>query len=199
MFFSAENIFSWLLAYRYIMLFPIMVIEGPIITIIAGFFSSTGIFNFALAYAIIVAGDLAGDTIYYALGRWGRAGFIDRWGHRFGLSYDRIMKLEKHFGNHTGKTLIAGKITHAIGSFILVAAGVARVSYWKFLWFNFLSTVPKSLAFMLLGYYFGSAFMRLNSYVTLGSLVLVAFFAIILLTVFLMKKLGKRIDNQLIQ
>jgi len=39
------QIVNWLLAYKYLLLFPIAVIAGPIITVIGGFLSSLGYFN----------------------------------------------------------------------------------------------------------------------------------------------------------
>jgi membrane protein DedA with SNARE-associated domain len=182
MIFSLDQIIGWLLVYKYFILFPVVVIEGPIITIIAGFLSSLELLNPFLVYAVVVAADLIGDFIYYAIGRWGRENFINKWGKYIGLSAAKIIKLESHFEKHTRKTLIFGKISHAFGAPILVAAGVAKIPFWEFIWFNFLATLPKSLIFLLIGYYFGQAYVRLNKYLdyfTIGLLVLAILILII--------------------
>lgn len=109
MIFSLDQIIGWLVVYRYFILFPVMVLEGPIITIIAGFLSSLELLNPFLVYAVVVIADLFGDFVYYAIGRWGRKNFINKWGKYIGLSAAKIIRLESHFEKHTRKTLIFGK------------------------------------------------------------------------------------------
>ena len=195
MIFSLDQIIGWLLVYKYFILFPVMVVEGPIITIIAGFLSSLELLNPFLVYAVVVAADLAGDFIYYAIGRWGRESFINKWGKYIGLSASKIIRLESHFEKHTRKTLIFGKISHAFGAPILVAAGVAKIPFWEFIWFNFLATLPKSLIFILIGYYFGQAYVRLDKYLdylTIGAIVLAI---IILISYYLYNRFRTKFDK----
>ncbi len=158
------QLLSILIQYRYILLFPIAVFEGPIITMFAGLLVSLGYMNFWVAYAILVAGDVTGDVLYYALGRWGREGFVSKWGHYFGLYPERVERVEKHFEENGVRTLIIGKFTHAAGTVFLVAAGMAKMPLWRFIWVNFLGTLVKSMALMLVGYYFGQAIGSINSF-----------------------------------
>ena len=62
---SFDQSILWLVHYKYLALFPLTRVEGPIITVIMGFFSSLGYINFFFAYAIIVVGDLVGDAFHY--------------------------------------------------------------------------------------------------------------------------------------
>ena len=75
-----NNIINLLLHYKYLILLPLSVIEGPIITVIAGFFATMGIFNPYLVYTIAVVGDIFGDTLAYGIGRWGSVPFINHFG-----------------------------------------------------------------------------------------------------------------------
>ena len=43
--FLTTHVIPGLLQYKYVFLFPAVVIEGPIITIVAGFLASLGFFN----------------------------------------------------------------------------------------------------------------------------------------------------------
>lgn len=167
MFISLQNILNWLILYKYEVIFPVTVVEGPIVTVIAGFLASQGILNLYLTYLIIVAGDLTGDLLYYAIGRWGGIRFVQQWGHWFGIKEKQIKRLEKHYEKHSGKTLIIGKITHGVGSVILFTAGMARMSVWRFFWFNVIGTLPKSLLFLLIGYYFGESYKVIDTYLNL--------------------------------
>jgi membrane-associated protein len=139
-------------------LFPLTVVEGPSISSLAGFFCSLGYANLYLVFPIIVVGDLTGDCLWYAAGRWGRRGFGARWGKFFGITPERLLRIERHFEKHSGKTLVLGKLTHAVGSLVLVGAGVARVRPRRFIVFNLLATIPKSLVLLLVGYFFGQAY-----------------------------------------
>jgi membrane protein DedA with SNARE-associated domain len=177
--------------YKYLFLFPIVVIEGPIITVIAGLLISLGRINMFISYPLIVFADVMGDSIYYAIGFYGRLGFIERWGRFFGITKERVVKIENHFTNHTGKTLITGKLTHFAGAVILVAAGVAKVPYWRFVWYNFLPTIPKSLALLLVGYYFGKAYQQIDSYFNEIGLVVFVILAAVLTVYILIKKFRK--------
>ena len=158
-----DQAIAWLLHFRYLALFPIVVAEGPIATILAGFFCSLGYLNFILAYLIIVAGDITGDAAYYAIGRWGREKFIGRWGKYIGRPLERIDNIEKHFQKHGSKTLFIGKMAHGIGAIFLVAAGLVRMPFIKFISANFIATLFKSLILLLIGYFFGQAIVKINS------------------------------------
>lgn len=153
-----------IVGYQYLILFPLVVVEGPIVTVIAGFLTSINQLSFVIAYPLIVAADLVGDSLCYLLGRWGRVAFIERWGRYIGVTHDRIEQVKHHFDRHSGKTLLLGKLLHGIGTSFLVVAGMVRMSYFRFLLFNFIATVPKSLILFLIGYYFGKGISKINSF-----------------------------------
>ncbi len=164
MLFSFDQAIPWLTSYKYVALFPLAVIEGPIITVITGFFSSLGYINFFLAYVVIVSGDLAGDVIYYLAGRFGGRKFVDKWGKYLGIGENQIESLEKQFAKRGSKLLFIGKMSHGVGGAFLVAAGMIKMPFDKFLSANFLATLLKSAILLLIGYYFGHAFAAINSY-----------------------------------
>ncbi|HLD22258.1 MAG TPA: alpha/beta fold hydrolase [Patescibacteria group bacterium] len=195
MIFSFEQIIPWLLHYKYIVLFPLMIIEGPIVTIIVGFLSSLGYFHLSVVYGVIIIGDLVGDSLYYVFGRWGKETLIQRWGKYIGITEERVVYLEKHFENHSGKTLLFGKLAHGVGGAVLAAAGVAKTPYTRFLWYNFLGTIPKSLLLLLIGYYFGRTYVQLNTYLDYTAIMSVLLTVVFLLLYFVMMRVGKKQEN----
>ena len=82
----------------------------------------------------------------------------------FGYTEDRAKRLEAHFQKHPGKTYIFGKLAHGVGGAILVAAGMARVNFWNFLWWNTLATIPKTLILLSIGFYAGASYASINKY-----------------------------------
>ena len=193
---NTATVISWLLAYRYAILFPLVIMEGPIVTILAGFLASLGQFNLFICYPLIVAGDVLGDLFMYAQGRWGGKPAVERWGRRFGIKPEIIARLEEHFKKHPGKTLIFGKISHFFGGPVLIAAGMARMSLSEFLWFNFLATLPKSLFLLLLGFYFGKAYVKFDKFLTFAGWAAAALVALCLIAYFVIKKAGKKYLEQ---
>lgn len=189
---SFQQIIILLTAYKYLFLFPIVVVEGPIVTVIAGFLASTGQLNPFVAYGIVVVGDLTGDTVSYMIGRWGRRRFIERWGHYIGLTIERIQKIEQHFDRHTAKTIILGKLAYSLEMPFLVAAGLAKVPYRRFLFYTFIPTVPKSLLFLLIGYYFGRAYVEFSRYLNFTALAMVALALLLTLIYFIIRKASRK-------
>jgi membrane protein DedA with SNARE-associated domain len=167
---TLETVIQILQSYGLLLLFPIAVVEGPIATIIAGYLASRGYFNIYAVYFVVVLADLVGDTIWYLLGRFGHRLILMRWGPRFGVSEERLAALEKHFQVRGGRTLLIGKLSHAAGFMILLAAGASRMSFGTFIWYNILGTIPKSLFFLIIGYTFGYAYNQIDSYIFQASI-----------------------------
>lgn len=150
-----EASIAWLLAYKYLLLFPFAFVEGPIITIIAGSLAASGQIDFLLALVIILVADEAADTMYYFFGRFGRDRFLKRWGKYIGLGEKTMRRVDKHFLEHAGKTLIFGKLAFSFEIPFIVTAGIARYPYGKFILYMIIAAIPKSLGLMLIGYFFG--------------------------------------------
>jgi len=191
MFLSLPEITEWLMVYKYLLLFPITIVEGPIITVIAGFLVSIGVFNFFITYVIVVVGDVAGDVMWYFVGKSGRKRFLSKYGKFFGVSEVRIQKLEHFFGKHTKKTLVFGKFTQAFGFPILLAAGAARVNLRTFIFTNLFASIPKCLILLFAGFYFGQAYVQINDYLNIGSVVVLITGLVLVLGYFLIGKLTK--------
>ena len=187
-----QQIILLLTAHKYLFLFPVVVVEGPIITVIAGFLSSLGFLNIFIAYAVIVVGDIVGDIMFYAIGYYGRQKFVNRWGRFLGITSERVERLEKHFEKHAGKTLIVVKLSQGIGAVVLVAAGIARVPFRKFVWYNFIPTLPKSLILILIGYYSGESYVKISSYLDYAAIGTVIAAVIFIVIYFMMRKVSKK-------
>ena len=149
-------------AYGYVALLPLAVIEGPAVTVFAAFLAAQGLLDVGLVYVVVVLGDLLGDLMYYAGGRfllqrlvtW-RGAWAIRLRHRVGVLAQRVRA-------RAGAMLLFGKLTHSAGFAVLLAAGVAHVPIRRFLAYNLLGTLPKSLLFVVIGYWFGRLYIALQ-------------------------------------
>ncbi len=159
-------------------LLPLSIIEGPIVSVLAGYAAKLGVFRVVVAFAIVVLGDMVGDVILYFLGHRGLRRIPEKWLSRMGLVPERLAALSDHFAAQGGRTIILGKLTHSAGAAVLVAAGLAHMPFWKFLWYNLLGSVPKSAVLIALGYVLGEAATRLGPTITEGSLILLVLIAV---------------------
>jgi membrane protein DedA with SNARE-associated domain len=165
-----------LAVYGYAALLPLTAIEGPAVTVFAGFLAAQGLFDIAGVYAVAVLGDLIGDVMYYAVGRWAsrrwmvqpKANRRGRWAARL---HQRVSVLAPRIRTRAGAMLLFGKLTHSAGFAVLLAAGAARVDLRRFLAFNLLGTLPKVLVLVLLGYWFGRLYAAWQGDLRLAGLV----------------------------
>jgi membrane protein DedA with SNARE-associated domain len=141
----------------------------------------------------VVVGDLVGDSIYYMIGRKGRR-FIGRWGKYIGINEKRVEQIENHFKKHSAKTLIAGKLSQGVGAIILVAAGLAKMPFKEFIWYNLAATLPKSMILLLVGYYFGRAYVEWNSYLGYTTFIMIGLAVLLLAIYFIVKKTAKKYE-----
>jgi membrane protein DedA with SNARE-associated domain len=169
----SRQLFRFLISYKYAVIFPIATLEGPIITMISGFLVSLGVLSFFPTLLVVWAGDMLSDSLYYFLGRRGRP-FVERLKF-LRMSGERIAKIEQHYEKHPGKTFVISKVSYGVGSIFLVAAGIAKISYQKFLEYVAPLNLLRSAALMLIGYYLGKGVRYSGVYLeyyTIGVLVL---------------------------
>lgn len=153
------------------LLLPLAILEGPVVSVLAGWFSAIGLFDVRAAFAVMLAGDLLGDLLFYLMGRRGIAFMSRGWRRRLGLSAARVGAMVRHFRDHGFKTLVIAKLTHAAGAAALVAAGAARMPLLPFVLANIVAAVPKVAALMALGWVFGAAIDQVEGWLARFTLV----------------------------
>ena len=179
--------------YKYVLIFPVAVFEGPIISVISGFLVSLGFLNGLLTYIILVCGDLVGDSLYYAVGRyWGNSAWAKKVMRPLGYSENMEQIIENYFAKHKGKTLLLAKFSYGLGGASQVAAGIAKVNYYEFFLFSLLGTLPKSLILILIGFYAGSSYIKINSYLNSIAFVTVSVVVALIIGYIVLNKLAKK-------
>ncbi len=180
---STSDLLILLQDYGYFIVFPLAIIEGPIITIISGLLAHLGYFSFVVVYLVLVLSDMVGCTLYYLAGRyWRNLVWIKKYLNKWGYSENTEKFLEEHFRKHKIETIVIAKFSHGFGWMAHISAGVAKVNYFEFLIFNILSAIPKTLLLMSIGYYIGNSINKINGY--LGVISLTAIITVILIVLF---------------
>ena len=189
--FTPEALIALLNSWGLLLLFPLAVLEGPIVTILAGWLVRSAILPFWWTFLTLILADLAGDLILYGLGRGGARFLPRRWRHRMGLDDDRLTRLGAHFGARGGRTLVLTKLSHSLGIAVLPAAGVARMPVGAFLFWNLVGTLPKTFGFLGLGYFIGHAHSAIEGWLARAS-VAVAVLAVVGAWVYLRRRKAAR-------
>src|SRR3989338_2501091 len=181
-----------LLTYKYLIIVPLAIIEGPIVSVLCGFLVTLGVFNIFVVFAIMVLGDIIGDGIYYYIGYSGK-----RFLPYFKISDEKLEKAETYFRENHKKGIFASKIVYGLGTAGLVAAGVLHVPYKKYFKTCALFSLAQSAIMLTIGIFFGSAYVviekYLNYYAAIASVV-----ALIVILFMIIRKYKKKISQKII-
>lgn len=160
-----QNIFHFLKLYGYWLMLPLMVVEGPVATLISAMLSSLGAFNVFVVLFFSVLGDIVGDVVFYALGYKFGMGFVRSVGKYMGITEKLVLRMEKYFVLHGGKTIFAVKSTTGLCWATFVAAGIVKMDFGKFLKYSFYGGIVWSGFLVVMGYFYGYLWREIRDYI----------------------------------
>ncbi len=166
-----NEIITLLETYKYFILFPLAILEGPILTVVAGFLVSLGLMNAFIVLPVVVVGDTVGDMLHYALGRFGSR-FLYAHGHWIGITEEKITSAKTYFEEHHLKSVASSKLVHGIGFVGLIAAGSLKIPYRRFALTALAISFVQGSVLLVVGVFFGYAYAQIEHYFSYGALVL---------------------------
>ncbi|NTV41085.1 MAG: DedA family protein [Candidatus Moranbacteria bacterium] len=163
---TGQHIFEFLRHYGYWGMLPLMIIEGPVVTILAAMLASLGAFFWPFVLILSILGDTLGDVMLYVAGRkWGM-GFVRNFGKYIGITEDLVAKLGRHFEKHGGKTIFAVKSTTGLCWATFTTAGIVKMDFKKFLRYSLLGGVVWSGFLVAMGYFYGYLWKSIKQYLS---------------------------------
>lgn len=181
--FSDLHVLAQVKMIGYPLMFLIMILEGPLMTILAAFAASLGIFNVYVVLFLSMTGDIVGDVILYALGYHGGAQMLKKAEKILKVKAEIVQHLERLFLKHGKKTIFAVKSTTGLCWITFIAAGTVRMKFRDFLYASFLGGIVWSGFLVASGYFFGYAFRQISQSIKYAGILIfvavVAFYAII--------------------
>ena len=110
--------------------------------------------NILLLLGLLSIAAVAGDTLNYWIGRWigPRAFSIDRWF----LKHEHLARTQEFYERHGGKTIVLARFVPIVRTFAPFVAGVGRMHYPQFLYYNVVGGIAWVLICTLAGYLFGN-------------------------------------------
>ena len=118
------------------------------------------------------AGAIAGSACGYAIGFAGGAPAIERYGARFGLTQERLHRMNDFFSRHGTKAVFFGRFIAILRTWAALLAGTARMPLAPFMIYTTLGAVVWAGLFGALGYVFGRSLPALEHDITLATLCL---------------------------
>lgn len=183
----------WVIAHGYLIFLIFAVIEGPLITIAAGVATALGYFNVFIILGLAFLGDIVGDLMYYGIGYVSHNLTRSPFFRFFGLTEERIMKIEKLLQTQTLQAVMLVKLSPIIGPIGLFVIGAARPPFKKFFWPAVSICIPKSFFYVLLGFYFGQAYVELNKILAHGQYIALGLGVFLIVSYLIYQKVMGRI------
>jgi membrane protein DedA with SNARE-associated domain len=147
------------------LLFAVVMIEsfgiplpGETALIAFGVLASEGHYSIASVIAVAAAGAIVGDNLgYWLIGRAGGRALFRRWGWLHQYS-DRVLPpAESIMARHGGAAVFFGRFIAILRSTVAWVAGLTRMRWWRFLFWNAAGGIVWATAVGLAAYYGGKA------------------------------------------
>jgi len=110
--------------------------------------------NIGLLLGLLTVAAIIGDTLNYAIGRWigPKAFTINRWF----LKHEHLERTQAFYEKHGGKTIVLARFVPIVRTFAPFVAGVGKMHYPTFLFYNVVGGIAWVLICTLAGYFFGN-------------------------------------------
>lgn len=146
----------------YILFALLVAIEGPSVTILGAVISARSTLNPAWIFVAASLGNLSADVGWYMLGYLGRFEVLTKrigWLRKHQAKVDR---LEREMTHHAVKILLMAKLSLSLMIPALIAAGMARISWRRWLPVVFIGECIWTGGLVLGGYYLGEHIKQLE-------------------------------------
>ena len=136
-----------------LVVFPFL--PGDSILFIAGTVVATADLNIHLLVLVLVAAAILGDSVNYSVGHYIGPRVYDRPDSRW-FRKAHLQRTQAFYDKYGGVTIIIGRFVPIIRTFAPFLAGVAGMSYHRFLAFNVVGAVAWITSLVYAGYLFGN-------------------------------------------
>src|SRR5919199_3457669 len=161
---TLDYILSLIGQYGYLIVFFGVMLEsigeplpGETILLASGFLVHQGALDLGDAIAFGISGAVIGDQIGYWVGREGGRPFVLRWGRYVRITPERLGRAEGFFARHGGKAVFLARFVAGLRIFGALVAGISRMRWRTFLFYNALGGAVWATAAVSAGYLLGGS------------------------------------------
>jgi membrane-associated protein len=134
-------------------------LPGDSLLFTAGFLASQDFFNIYILIALCWVAAVTGDTVGYYIGKKAGKKLFNK-ENSWLFNKDHLLKAEKFYEEHGGKTIILARFTPVIRTFAPIVAGAGNMHYGKFITYNLVGGTIWVFSMCLGGYFLGQLIPR---------------------------------------
>lgn len=138
-------------------------LPGDSLLFTAGFLTSQGYLHIVPLILITFAAAVLGDNFGYAFGQKVGVRLFNREDSIL-FHKDHLRKAQAFYDKHGGKTIILARFMPIVRTFAPIIAGVGKMKYSSFLFYNLIGGAMWGLGLPLLGYFLGSMVPNIDRY-----------------------------------
>lgn len=133
-------------------------LPGETALIAFGVLASQGHYSIVWVIVLTAAAAIIGDNLgYWLIGRWGGRRLFERWGPLERYAERVLPRAERLMARHGGKTVFLGRFVAVLRFTAAWVAGIGRMPWWRFLFWNAAGGIGWATAVGLVSYYSGHA------------------------------------------
>lgn len=138
-------------------------LPGDSLLFTAGFLASQGFLNIAPLMIVAFLGATIGDSVGYAFGKKiGPHIFIKE--DSIFFHKDHLKRAENFYNKYGAKTIVIARFMPIVRTFAPILAGVGRMRYGAFVFYNIVGGALWALGLSGLGYYLGNSIPNIDHY-----------------------------------
>lgn len=147
---------------------------GDTLLMTAGIFAAKGHLNIEEVVVVIALAAILGDNVGYHIGkRYGRGLFKKKDGVFFRQEY--VQRAEKFYERWGSRTMLFSHFVPVVRTFAPPVAGVAKMNYKEFFFFDAIGIIAWSFTVTMVGYWFGTKIPNVDHYIILAVVAVMAF------------------------
>lgn len=137
---------------------------GGIMVIITGILIEQGKLDFPSAFVTTFSGYSAGAVTAYAIGRYLGQPFFLRCSRLLKLSPERFEEAQTWLDRSAPAFIIFGRFIPGLSNLTPYMAGVSRIGFWYFLFYNSIFTAGWGFLYLMVGMFFGYNYQAIARY-----------------------------------
>ncbi len=137
----------------YLLLALLVALEGPMATLAGAAAVSMGAMHLPGVFGAAVIGNLCADSLWYGVGRLGKTRWLLHFGNRFGVSPEKMDKMQERLHTHASQWIFVAKLTAGLMIPTLVVAGLLKIPCRRWFPAVFAGEMIWSTILILLGYF----------------------------------------------
>lgn len=156
-----ENILNHIWAY-FLVLISVS-LQGELAILAAAGAASVGYLNPVGVFLTAAFGNILSDVLWYLLGYYSRVDWLIKRFHRLGITSEKVDLAKRIVMKDVVRFLIVGKLTNWMMIPALIATGVAKVPWKRWLVLIILSDLVIAAIFTPLGFYMASSLLKIQN------------------------------------